>query len=143
MPPPPVAGAPVGFGLAGGTGVRVVGPAAEVEVAVLAGVAVLVAACPVAVGEGLPEWLAVVPGDAFDVPVFVFVEVDDGVYIAGAVDDGELVHAETTVETKIIKMTQLTTVSLALPTVPGVVMRTFMKPPYMPGERQGSGRPYR
>jgi hypothetical protein len=58
------------------------------------------------------------------------VEVDDGENIAGAVEDGEFVQAETVAQTRTIKVAQLTAVRLALFAVPGVVMRTFMKSPY-------------
>jgi hypothetical protein len=65
------------------------------------------------------------------------VDVPDDDEISGAVEPPELVHAEMVVETRSVKVTQVTAVSLALAVVPGV-WRTFMKPPYMPG-----GRPYR
>jgi hypothetical protein len=135
-----VAGAPVGYVLGEGTGACVVGPAGVVGLAALVGLANVVGLAAavdgrsVEVGEAVPEWLAVGVCEAFAVPLFRLVDEDDGENIAGAVGDGELVHAETVVETRTIKVAQLTTVSLALFAVPGVVMRTFMKPPYMPGE---------
>jgi hypothetical protein len=46
------------------------------------------------------------------------------------------VHAETVTETRIVKVAQLTAVSLALPAVPGVVLRTFIKPPLCPSEQR-------
>jgi hypothetical protein len=48
------------------------------------------------------------------------------------------VHPQISAETRVAKVTLLTAVSLALAAVPGVIMRTFMKPPYMRG-----ARPYR
>ena len=69
------------------------------------------------------------------------VDIADGVGIVGAVEPGEVVHAETAAETRTAKVTQLTAVSLALAAaaavagVPGVLLRAFMKPPYMPGGR--------
>jgi hypothetical protein len=144
VPPPPVAGAPVGYELAEGAGACVVGPAA-VGVAFRAGlVAVAVGLVAVAVGRpvdvagGLaePERLAPGAGEPVGVPVFRCVDVDDGVNIAGAVEDGELVHAETVAKARTVKVAQLTTVSLALPVAVGTVTRTFMRPPYMPGERR-------
>lgn len=133
VPPPPVAGAPVGCGLAEGTGACAVGLAPEAGVAAAPGVDRRL----VAVGEGLPERLTVADGEVFGVPVLKCVDVGDGENIAGT-DDAELVHAETVAETRTIKVAQLTTVSLALRAVPGVVMRTFIQPPYMPGGRGGA-----
>jgi hypothetical protein len=67
------------------------------------------------------------------VPVDVAVDVAVAEYMAGAVLDEVLVHPETVAETRTAAMTQLTAASLAPLAVPEVVMRTFMKPPYMPG----------
>jgi hypothetical protein len=88
------------------------------------------------VAERSAERLAPGSGEPVGVPVFGCVDVGDGVNIAGAVEDGELVHAETVAKARTVKVAQLTTVSLALPVVPGAVMRTFMRPHHMPGERR-------
>jgi hypothetical protein len=136
VPPPPVAGAPAGYELAEGAGACVVG-AVVVGVASRAGLVGVAVGRPVDVAdrsvdvaEGLAERLALGAGEPVGVLVFRCVDVDDGVNIAGAVEDGELVHAETVAKARTVKIAQLTTVSLALPVVPGAVMRTFMRPPY-------------
>lgn len=67
------------------------------------------------------------------------VDAPEGEGISGCADGGEPVHAATVAETRMAKATHLTAVSLALTAVPEVVMRTFMKPPYM----SGGERPYR
>jgi hypothetical protein len=85
-----------------------------------------------------PVWLAVAVAESLAVPVacgVVDIDGDAGVKIAGDVGPGELVHAETAAETRTVKVTQLTAVSLALAAVPGGIIRTFMKPPYIPGGR--------
>jgi hypothetical protein len=43
------------------------------------------------------------------------------------------VHPQISTERRVAKVALLTTVSLALAAVPGLIMRTFMKPPYMRG----------
>jgi hypothetical protein len=135
VPPPPVAGAP-GYELAEGAGACVVGAAAVGVasraglVAVVVGRPVDVVGRPVDVAGGLAERLAPGSGEPVGVPVFRCVDVGDGENIAGAVEDGELVHAETVAKARTVKVAQLTTVSLALPVAVGTVMRTFMRPPY-------------
>jgi hypothetical protein len=138
-----VAGAPVGYELAEGAGACVVGPAAVGVaprvglvavavglVAVAVGLVAVAVGRPVDVARGLAERLAPGAGEPVGVPVFRCVDVDGGVNIAGAVEDGELVHAETVAKARTVKVAQLTTVSLALPVAVGAVMRTFMRPPY-------------
>jgi hypothetical protein len=73
-------------------------------------------------------------GEALALPVCTPVVITDGCDIDGAVP-GELVHAATVAETRTVRAAQLTAVSFALAAVPGAIMRTFMKPPYMPGGR--------
>jgi hypothetical protein len=97
--------------------------------------------CSVGVGVGVcvAGWLSLAVSVP-DVGVGVFdssvlgcadvVAVEVGIF--GAVDDPELVHAETVAETRTVKVAQLTTVSLTLPAVPGAVLRTFIKPPLCP-----------
>jgi hypothetical protein len=94
-------------------------------------------AFPVDRAVAVPVARAVDVAEAVAVPVCDAVDVADGEKIDGAVLLGELKHPETSVETRIAKITQLT-VRLALADVPAGIMRTFMTPPYMPG-----GRPYR
>jgi hypothetical protein len=146
-------------GLGEGTGACVVGPASAGGLAALVGLADVVGlaalvglvACvglvavadgrSVEVGEAFPDWLTVRVGEGFAVLLLRLVDVDDGENIAGAVgdEDGEPVHADTVAETRTIKVAQLTAVSLALFAVPGVVMRTFMKP-HMPSEKRDMPR---
>ena len=107
------------------TGACVVGAAV-----VIVGVGVAVAGLGVVVAG-----LAVVSvGVAVDVDVAVAVAVvereadPDGEKIAGRLDDGgPPVHAETVARTRTIKAAQPRTVSRALPAVPGMLMRAFMK----------------
>jgi len=63
----------------------------------------------------------------FAVPVCVPVDGADDEDIDGAVEDGKVVHAETSTETRTAKRTPLTAVSLALPAVLVVKMRTFIE----------------
>ena len=141
MPPPPVAGAAAGYevaGVVGGcvvggwvVGGWVVGAAGDVEAVVVGSLAGLVPSdgCWLADAEAEWEWLSVGLAEA-DAPLLGCADaVEDGVNIAGCVDDGELVHAETVAETSTVKVAQLTAVSFAPPAVPRLVLRTFMKPP--------------
>lgn len=110
----------------GGCAVGLVVVGVGVEVAVLVGVGVPVAG-PVAVcADSGDVAVAVAVPVAVDVCV-PFVPGEEK--IAGTLDDEGPVHAETAVETTTIKVAQLATVSFALPVVPGMVMRAFMKPP--------------
>src|SRR5215469_5026056 len=136
VPPPPVSGAPCGtlglwvwvagcvVGLAGAVvGFEVVGLAGGGTVAAwLFAVASEVAAVCVAVEVGfvaVPVPLGASAG--FEVPVPECVAVPDGEKIAGTLDDGAPVHAETVAETRTIRVAQLTTDRCA-----------FMNPPPMP-----------
>ena len=77
-----------------------------------------------------PEVSSVAVADPLDVDVWVAFADDPGEEkIAGTLDDEGPVQAETAAETTTIKVAQLRTVSRALPAVPGMVMRAFMKPP--------------
>lgn len=87
---------------------------------VVVGVGVVVAGlwvpeeCAVEVVVAVAEWLPVAD--------------PDGEKIAGRLDVGvPPVHAETVAETRTIKAAQLRTVSRALPAVPGMLMRAFIK----------------
>lgn len=132
VPPPPVAGAPK-FGLCvwvGGCVVGLTGVAGFEVVAVapgvvagglcVAGAEVLAGAevCVAGVVAGVSGWL--VPGAAAgpEVALPVGVAVPDGEKIAGTLDPGAPVHAETVAETRTIKVAQLRTVRCA-----------FMNPP--------------
>jgi hypothetical protein len=147
-----VAGAPAGTLVSAGAGVWLGVAGAVVSFgdadarAVSVGEAFAVEAFAVDVAEALSVdagelafalCRAVVPGEALAVPVCVLVDVA-GVKIAGAVLPGELVHAQISAEARIAKVALCMAVSLALAAVPGVIMRTFMKPPYM-----RAARPYR
>ncbi len=121
----------MGYGLAEEAGARVAGAAAGV--AAFVGPAVLAGDRPAAVGEGLPGRFAVAVTVVFGVPAFDRAGVAVGVNIAGAVEDGELVHAETAAETATIKATQPATAGLAPTAVPGEVVRTFIEPPHGAG----------
>ena len=95
---------------------------------VVVGVGVVV----VWVGVGVPEVFVDVAVDVdvdVDVPVVAWADDPGEEKIAGTLDDEGPVQAETAAETRTIKVAQLTTVSFALPAVPGMVIRAFMKPP--------------
>ena len=103
--------------------------ASWVGLAVPVGCSVAVAVCVgCSVGVGVCVGCSV---GVFVPPVLGCSVVTVGVGIFGAVGP-ELVHAETVAETRIVKVAQLTTVSLTPPAVPGVVLRTFIKPPLCP-----------
>ena len=128
MPPPPVAGAPVGknvVAVGSGDGLTVVVAGLGVVVCVL-GVVVcvlgVVVGC-VVLAEALAEVLEVaVPDDDAD-------EDPDGEKIAGTLDDGEPVQAETVAAMRTIKVAQPRTASRGLLAGLAEVMRTLMKPP--------------
>lgn len=86
-------------------------------------------------GDAFPVCLAVGRGEAVAVLVCERVPVADGVNIDGAVEDEELVHAQTVTATRTIEAAQLRAVSLPLATVPRVIMRAFMRLPYLLGRR--------
>jgi hypothetical protein len=147
VPPPPVAGAAAGYevaGVVGGcvvggwvvggwvVGGWVVGAAGDVGAVVVGSLAGLVPSdeCWLADAEAEWEWLSVGVPEPADAPLLgCAVAEEAGVNIAGCVDDGEFVHAETVAETRTVKVAQLTAVSFAPPAVPRPVLRTFMKPP--------------
>jgi hypothetical protein len=93
---------------------------------VAVGVGVVVCVLGVVVGcEALASALAVAVPDADDDAV-----VDpDGEKIAGTLDDGEPVQAETVAATMTIKVAQLRTASRGLLAGLAEVMRTLMEPP--------------
>ena len=93
---------------------------------VAVGVGVVVCVLGVVVGcEALASALAVVVPDADDDD-----DVDpDGEKIAGTLDDGEPVQAETVAATRTIKVAQLRTASRGLLAGLAEVMRTLMEPP--------------
>jgi hypothetical protein len=103
VPPPPVAGATVGTGLG-----------VAVGLGVLVGLGV-VAGLGVTVRLGDTVGLGVVPDEALAVAEALS-EDDD---VGAAVGEDDVVQAETVTEMSMIKMPQLTAVSLA---------RAFMKP---------------
>lgn len=134
VPPPPVAGAPK-FGLCVRVGLLVTGRRVAGSVVGLTGVAGrdVVAVAPGDVAAGLcvvaeadavavavPVGERLVPGATagLEVPVPEADGDTEGEKIAGTLDDGEPVHAETVAETRTIKVAQLPTVRCA-----------FMKPP--------------
>jgi hypothetical protein len=123
VPPPPVAGAPVGknvVAVGSGDGLTVVVAGLGVVVGVLG----VVVGC-VVLAEALAEALEVAVPDADDDAV-----VDpEGEKIAGTLDDGEPVQAETVAATMTIKVAQLRTASRGLLAGLAEVMRTLMEPP--------------
>ena len=142
MPPPPVDGAAAGSEVAGVVGGEVVGGEvvgacvagdAEVVVGSLVGLVPSVGcslACWLADAEAEWEWFWVGVPELADAPLLACAVAEEaGVNIAGCVEDGELVHAETVAKTSTVKVAQLTAVSFAPPAVPRLVLRTFMKPP--------------
>ena len=114
-PPPPVAGAAVGNGLADGLGVTV-------GVGVGVGVA-----DPLGDGLGLAlaEWLSVPLGEADAVGVGVLAGENEDEAAEGVPAE----QAETATEVSMVKVLQPMTANLALCLVAAPVVRTFMKPP--------------
>ncbi|HMD95565.1 MAG TPA: hypothetical protein VKG80_23270 [Trebonia sp.] len=124
-------GAAAGYEVAGVVGGWVVGAAGDAGVVVGSLVGLVPSdGCSLADAEAECEWLSVGVSEAFDAPLLACSDAEEaGVNIAGCVDDGEPVHAETVAETSIVKVAQVTAVSFAPPAVPRLVLRTFMKPP--------------
>jgi hypothetical protein len=91
------------------------------------------AALWLAPAAGLPEWLAAADAEDFAGELCTPVAITDG-GISG-VEPGELVHAQTVAETRTVKIAQLTALEPAPNAVLGLIMRTFMTPPYMPGRQ--------
>jgi hypothetical protein len=129
VPPPPLAGAPLGTWLAAGVTVTV-----SVTVVVFGGgaagatVAVAVEVTPgVADGEWLPdaEAAAAVRDPVGEV-------VTDGVKTVGEDEDVDEVQAETATGASRIRAPQQRVVSLAPAGLPAIVPRTFMAPPPAP-----------
>jgi Na+-transporting methylmalonyl-CoA/oxaloacetate decarboxylase gamma subunit len=89
-------------------------------------VGVGVVACVLGVVTCVLGVVTCVPAEAFEVPD----DVDpDGEKIAGTLDDGEPVQAETVAATMTIKVAQLRTASRGLLAGLAEVMRTLMEPP--------------
>lgn len=93
---------------------------------VVAGVGVV--ACVLGVVVCVLGVVAWVPAEAFEVAV-PDDEDPDGEKIAGTLDDGEPVQAETATATRTIKVAQPRTASRGLLAGLTDVMRTFMEPP--------------
>lgn len=91
-------------------------------------VGVGVVACVLGVVACVFGVVACVPAEAFEVAV-PDDEDPDGEKIAGTLDDGEPVQAETATATRTIKAAQLRTASRGLLAGLAEVMRTFMEPP--------------
>jgi hypothetical protein len=127
VPPPPVAGAAVGTGLAVGLGVTE-GDGLGVVVGEGDGLVV-----GLGVGLGLP--LGEPLGETVDVADAPAEDEDEGV--GSAPEDGVPEHAETVTETSTVKMPQPTAASsLPLSLVPATVPRTFMEPPHASGRKR-------
>ncbi len=122
VPPPPVAGAAVGTGVAVGLGV------AEGD-----GLGVFVGeGDELLVGLGLE--LAELLGETVDVADAPAEDEDEGV--GSAPEDGVPEHAASVTEASTVTMPQPTAASsLALSLVP-VVLRTFMEPPHASGRKR-------
>jgi hypothetical protein len=128
VPPPPVAGAAVGAGLAVGLGVTegdglgvVDGDGEGDGLVVLLGLGLRLA-----LGEllGEPDAVADAPGE------------DEDEVVGSAPEDGDPEHAESVTEARTVKMPQPTAASLALNLVPATVLRTFMEPPHASGRKR-------
>src|ERR1700730_6095734 len=130
VPPPPVAGAAVGNGLAGrlgdadrpgdaegrGDADRLGEAAGREDVGGLAlGFGVAIPGVPLAAAVGVADAL---------------VEGEDG---GSPAEDGDVVQAETAAAASMAAMPQPTAVNLALRPVPAMAVRTFMKPPRASG----------
>jgi hypothetical protein len=101
---------------------------------VVAGVGVVacvagVVSCVAGVVACVPGVVACVPAEAFEVAVPDDDDDVDGEKIAGTLDDGEPVQAETVAATMTIKVAQPRTASRGLLAGLAEVMRTFMEPP--------------
>jgi hypothetical protein len=129
VPPPPVAGAAVGSGLADGLGVADAG-AACVTVGVTVGVP-----------DGDTELLAEVLALTLAEPLAVLLDetapvgevVPAGENEVGTDEGVDPVQAETAAEASMTMAPQPMTANLALSPVPAMVVRTFMEPPQAPG----------
>jgi hypothetical protein len=136
VPPPPVAGAAVGSGLADGLGAT--DCAAD-------GVSDGVSdgdpdGDPDGDSDAVSDGLALVLAVALAVPLGEMVEVGE-VVPAGENEgdptvDVDVEQAETAAEVSMVMMPQPVTVNIALSPVPAMVVRTFMEPPARSGRRQ-------
>jgi hypothetical protein len=131
VPPPPVGGAAVGNELADrrgvGDGLSVAGGESVPDtvtvgdaVADTAGLALALEVAPL---------LTVLLATALAVAE----PVTEGEKMAGAVVDEDPEQAESATEPSTVKAPRPAAVSLALSTVPAMVVRTFMEPPHRPG----------
>jgi hypothetical protein len=130
VPPPPVAGAAVGNGLADLLGVA--DDDAE-WLGVSEG-----DADRLGVSDELAEELALVLGEVAPVvPLGLVLGVADPVSAGkngvGVAEGEDVVQAETDAEASMVKVAQLTAVSLALSPVLMMIVRTFMGPPHASG----------
>jgi hypothetical protein len=128
VPPPPVAGAAVGAGLAVGLGLAEGDGLGVVEGEGLG----------VVEGEGLELGLGLVLGELLaeldplaDEPV-----EDDDEGVGSAPEDGVPEHAAMAREASRVTMPQPTAASLVLDPVPVTVLRTFMEPPHASGRKR-------
>ena len=128
VPPPPVAGAAVGAGLAVGLGVTEgdgLGVAEGDGLVVGLGLG-LELGLGLALGELLGE-----PDPVADEPV-----EDDDEGVGSAPEDGFPEHAAMAKEASRVTMPQPTAASLVLDLVPVTVLRTFMEPPHASGRKR-------
>jgi len=95
-------------------------------------------AVPDALAEGLVLAVGVAPLLAVPVTTALAVAdpVTEGEKMAGVVEDEGPEQAESATEASTVKAPQPAAVSLALSTVPAMVVRTFMEPPRGPGRRR-------
>jgi hypothetical protein len=128
VPPPPVAGAAVGSGLADGLGAADVG-ASCVAVCVTDGDSEALALSLAELLAVLPDELAVLPDEIVDVG-----EADPaGENEVGTAEGVDPAQAETAAEASMVMVLQPMTANLALSHVPAMVVRTFMEPPHASG----------
>lgn len=109
VPPPPVGGAAAGNGLAGG-----VGGADELAEGLADGLALGVLALAVPLGRTVGVAEALLAGEN----------------VVGVAEGEDPVQAETDAEASMVRVAQLTAVSLALSPAPAMVVRISMGPPH-------------
>ena len=130
VPPPPVAGAAVGAGLAVGLG--------ETEGDGLG--EVVGDGDGLVVGLGLELGLGLVLGELLREPdpvADVLAEDEaEGDVVGSAPDEGDPEHAERVTEASTATIPQQTAASLTLDLLPATVLRTFMEPPHASGRKR-------
>jgi hypothetical protein len=130
VPPPPVAGAAVGPGLAVGLG-ETVGDGLGDVVGDGDGDGLVVG-----LGLELGLELGLVLGEPEPVADVLAEDDTDGDVVGSAPDEGDPEHAERVTEASTATMPQQTAASLTLDLLPATVLRTFMEPPHASGRKR-------